>query len=104
MPLRTPATITQGGLSNAALDVLGYEFMAEQASALGLAGKRVCKALDRLKAHAGEGAERDALVKAASEAVYGYFIQRELCGFRRHDDAIREYAIPRAVLARLGAR
>ncbi|WP_348630558.1 DUF6665 family protein, partial [Mesorhizobium sp. M7A.F.Ca.CA.004.02.1.1] len=34
----------------------------------------------------------------------GYFIQRELCGLRKHDAVIREYNIPRAVLARLGAK
>ena len=38
------------------------------------------------------------------EAVYAYFIQREVCGFRRHDEIIREFAIPQEVLARLGAR
>jgi hypothetical protein len=39
----------------------------------------------------------------AAQAVYAYFIQRELCGLRRHRDVIREYAIPDEVLARLGA-
>ncbi|WP_348639918.1 DUF6665 family protein, partial [Mesorhizobium sp. M7A.F.Ca.US.001.04.1.1] len=34
----------------------------------------------------------------------GYFIQRELCGLRKHDAVIREYNIPKAVLARLGAK
>ena len=49
----------------------------------------------------GIGEARAALVKAA---VYAYFIQRELCGLRRHDEIIRDYAIPREVLVRLGAR
>jgi hypothetical protein len=47
---------------------------------------------------------RDAALKAAAQAVHAYFIQRELCGFRRHEAVIREYEIPRAVLARLGAK
>ena len=74
------------------------------ASALGRAGRKVEATLARLQQHAGDGDEREALLKAAADAVYAYFIQRELCGLRRHDDVIRDYAIPRAVLARLGAR
>jgi len=44
------------------------------------------------------------LLKKTAEAVYAWFIQRELCGMRRHDSLIRDYAIPREVLARLGAK
>ena len=44
------------------------------------------------------------MLKRAAEAVYAYFIQRELCGMRRHQDVIREYQIPNAVLVRLGAK
>ena len=47
---------------------------------------------------------RAALVRAAAEAVYAYFVQRELCGLRRHDDVIREYGIPREVLVQAGAK
>ena len=57
-----------------------------------------------LYAFDGEAAERRLLVKQTADAVWAYFIQRELCGLRRHDDAIREYGIPREVLVRLGAR
>ena len=59
--------------------------------------------LARLDAHSGDPEQRRVLLKAAADAVYAYFIQRELCGYRRHDDAIREFAIPREVLVRLGA-
>ena len=41
--------------------------------------------------------------ETAARAVHHYFIQRELSGLRRHDDAIRDLAIPREVLVRLGA-
>ena len=61
-------------------------------------------ALARLKAHPDSEEGREALLKASAEAVHAYFIQRELCGLRRHDAIIREYEIPRAVLARLGAK
>ena len=43
------------------------------------------------------------LLTAFCSAVYAYFIQRELCGLRRHHDVIREYRIPAEVLVRLGA-
>ncbi|TIV55267.1 MAG: hypothetical protein E5V86_27500, partial [Mesorhizobium sp.] len=51
----------------------------------------------------GEGDQRNRLLKEAAAAVHAYFIQRELCGLRKHDAVIREYNIPRAVLVRLGA-
>ena len=73
-------------------------------AALGRAGEKARFALARLREHP-EGAEgRDGALKAAAEAVHAYFIQRELCGFRRHDAVIREYEIPRGVLVRLGAK
>lgn len=103
MALRPPTG--RGGLDpmRTGIGVLDYEIAGEMASSLGRAGERVALAIAALSA-AGAGADRAAALHAAADAVYAYFIQRELCGLRRHDDAIREYAIPRAVLARLGAR
>lgn len=89
--------------SEQTLNVLEYEFLAEKAAALGRAGDRVGEALGKLNAHQGNGDERRVLLKAVADAVYAYFIQRELCGLRKHDDAIRDYGIPREVLVRLGA-
>lgn len=86
------------------LEILDYEIVAEMATTLGTAGRKVETVMARLNAHNGEASDRAPLVKAAAEAVYAYFVQRELCGLRRHDDVIREYGIPREVLARLGAR
>jgi len=103
MAVRMPSSLTKPGVQDSALDLLGHEILAEKAASLGRAGQRVEAALARLR-EAGEGEERPVLLKAAAEAVHAYFIQRELCGLRRHDAAIREYDIPRAVLARLGAR
>jgi hypothetical protein len=87
-----------------ALDLLGHEIMAEKASSLGRAGLRVEQSLARLRDADRESTERSILLRDAAEAVYAYFIQRELCGMRRHQDVIREYAIPGEVLARLGAK
>jgi hypothetical protein len=90
--------------ADSGLDLLGHEILAEKAAALGKAGEKARLALARLKAHAVGKEGREAALRAAADAVHAYFIQRELCGFRRHDGIIREYEIPRAVLVRLGAR
>lgn len=101
MALRLPG---QGGVRlQTGLDTLDYELAGEMASSLGRAGDRVEKAMAALNAHEVRDAERVPLVKAAAEAVHAYFIQRELIGLRRHQDAIRDYGIPAEVLARLGA-
>jgi hypothetical protein len=80
---------------------LEAEVMAEQAAALAQSGRRVEAALAALAA-AGE-TDRPQRLKAASDAVYGFFIQREIIGMRDHRAVIEHYAIPREVLARLGA-
>jgi hypothetical protein len=83
---------------------LEVEIAAEKAAALGRAGEKVERALARLREQERGSPERTASLKEAAEAVYAYFIQRELCGMRRHQDVIREYAIPNEVLVRLGAK
>ena len=103
MAVRMPSSLQRPGAQDSALDLLGHEILAEKAASLGRAGQRVEAALARLRDE-GDGQARAALLKAAADAVHAYFIQRELCGLRRHDAPIREYDIPRAVLARLGAR
>ena len=80
---------------------LEAEVMAEQAAALAQSGRRVEAALAAL-ADAGEP-DRPERLKAAAEAVYGFFIQREIIGLRDHRGVIAHYGIPREVLARLGA-
>ncbi|WP_309083244.1 DUF6665 family protein [Chelativorans sp.] len=93
------ARLPQTGIS-----ALDYELAGEMAAALGYAGQRAEESLARLAAHEGGEAERGNLLREAADAVYAYFIQRELCGLKRHDEVVRQLAIPRAVLARLGAR
>ncbi|PBB36037.1 hypothetical protein EOA60_30725 [Mesorhizobium sp. M1A.F.Ca.IN.020.06.1.1] len=102
MSIRMPSNFGRSGAQESALDLLGHEILAEKAAALGRAGQRVDEALAKLREN-GEGGDRNRLLKEAAEAVHAYFIQRELCGLRKHDAVIREYDIPRAVLARLGA-
>ncbi len=102
MSVRMPANFGRSGAQESALDLLGHEILAEKAAALGRAGQRVEETLAKLRG-GGEGEHRNRLLKEAAAAVHAYFIQRELCGLRKHDAVIREYNIPRAVLVRLGA-
>ena len=83
--------------------VLRYELLEEQAQSLGRAGRRVEAALAALRAHPG-GEGRAALVRAAADAVWGFFVQREVLGLRDRTAIVAQYDIPREVLVRIGAR
>ncbi|GHA14302.1 hypothetical protein GCM10007989_06220 [Devosia pacifica] len=78
---------------------LDHEIMAERASSLGEAERRVKKSIAELKA---EPEDRKAVLATARRYVWEYFVQRELSGFRRHTDVIRDLDIPSEVLAGLG--
>jgi len=79
---------------------IDHEIQVERASSLGAAEKRVIKAVTALKA----GADREHWLAEAREAVWGYFVQRELIGFRRHNEVIADLGIPGEVMNGLGAR
>lgn len=104
MTVRPPSMLTPGVTPGEMLhDALQHEILSEKAASLGRAGEKAAQALLRLAdASAGDPARPD-LRKAAALAVHAWFIQRELCGMRRHGDVIRDLAIPQEVLARLGA-
>lgn len=104
MSLRSPASTSTATLAEMTLDALGHEILAEKAAALGRAGRKAELCLARLREHEGDVEARKALLREAADAVYNWFVQRELCGFRRHHDVIRDYAIPNEVLVRLGAK
>jgi hypothetical protein len=114
MSLRPPSNTSGASLSDVLFDALGHEILAEKASALGRAGEKAEACLARLDAHvegqrddhaaSGHDSHRMTLLKEAADAVYAFFIQRELCGLRRHDAVIRDLRIPREVLVRLGAK
>ncbi|PZQ64598.1 MAG: hypothetical protein DI570_04895 [Phenylobacterium zucineum] len=82
--------------------VLAYELLEEQAHSLGRAGRKVEQALADLRG-AAPGEARAAALKAAADAVWGFFVQREVLGLRDRNAIIAQYEIPREVLARLGA-
>ena len=83
--------------------VLHYELMEEQAQSLGRAGRKVEAALSALAAHPGGDGRAD-LVKVAADAVWGFLVQREVMGLRDRNAVIVQYAIPREVMVRIGAR
>lgn len=103
MSLRPPCALSQQ-TTDSVDSALNVEIMEEKAASLGRASRRVEKTLAALRASQEENAEGLKLVRAAADAVYAYFIQRELCGLRDQDAAIRTYGIPAEVIAILGSR
>lgn len=83
--------------------VLRYELLEEQAHALGRAGGKVEAALAALRDHPG-GEGRAEVLKTAADAVWGFLVQREVMGLRDRQAIVEQYAIPREVLNRIGAR
>ncbi|MDO9335696.1 MAG: hypothetical protein EON95_15090 [Caulobacteraceae bacterium] len=102
MSFRLPQTLGRASARESALSAVEAEIGAEKASSLGRVGETAQKALQAL-AEAPEEADRPALVKAATDAVWQLFVQRELSGLTDHRPIIAELKIPRVVLARLGA-
>lgn len=79
---------------------IDHEITAERASSLGAAEQRVIAAIAALSA---AGDDRSTRLNAARQHVWAYFVQRELIGFRKHNDVIQELSIPHEVLVGLGA-
>ena len=78
---------------------IDHEIAAERASSLGAAEARVVKTLKALSEGMGN---QEAALDEARDAVWCYFVQREMVGFRRHTDVIQDLGIPGKVLAGLG--
>jgi hypothetical protein len=96
---RLPQSLTGPGVRERLHTALEGELAGEGAGALGRLGAAVQQSLAALNA---APEDPDAL-KAAADAVWRYFVQREVMGLRDHRPAIRDYAIPTRVLKRLGA-
>ena len=88
------------------------EFAGEAAASLGLAGRRLRKALDALQKHDADAnapgkrasaKPRTELVAAAGEAFWGYVVQRELLGLMDADYIAQEYGVPPEVKRAMGA-
>jgi hypothetical protein len=102
MSFRLPQSFSSASAREGALTAIQAEIEGEKAASMGIAGSRVEAALVAL-AKADDEA-RPAALKAAADAVWGLFIQRELVGQTDHKPLIAHYGIPKEVLARLGAR
>jgi hypothetical protein len=98
-----PQNLSTSALFETGVSVLEAELQAERAAALGRLGRTLEKSLTALSAADTEDPARADLVKAAADAVWRYFVQREACGMLSHDHPIAQYAIPAEVLARVGA-
>jgi hypothetical protein len=93
-------------------DLLDYEIVQEQASALGRMGRALEAALAELRefdvAHPPSGAppsgrqERRKLVAAAGHALWMFVVQREACGLRDSRTIMRDYKVPPEVFERMG--
>ena len=100
MSLRDSLDLIRTVRPDAGTAAIEHEIMAERASSLGAAERRVVNAVANLAA---AGEDRAPPLAEARKVVWEYFVQRELVGFRRHNDVIQELSIPREVLAGLGA-
>ncbi len=100
MSLRPPQTI-RSDFDRDAESPLDKEIMAEKAASLAHAGRQIEKQLAALSVGRGD---RETLLQAAADAVHALLVQRELCGLVRHADVIEDYAVPREVVARIGAK
>ena len=100
--LRMPQSLTSRLGVETGEAVLRYELLEEQAAALGRVGRKLESALAALRDHRGEG--RAAVLAAAADAAWCFFVQREVMGLRDRAAVIAQYDIPREVLVRIGAR
>ena len=78
---------------------LQHEIAAERATSLSAAEKKAIATLATWRATQGDRTEA---LAAARYAVWAYFVQCELIGFRRHTDVIHDLDIPAVVLNGLG--
>lgn len=100
VPLRDSLDLIRMVRPQAGTAALEHEIAAERAASIGAAERKVIATLAALTA---AGDDRGPALADACQAVWEYFVHRELIGFRRHNDVIQDLGIPREVLAGLGA-
>lgn len=100
--IRTPVVSPIAGRGDAAFDMLQHELLAEKAASLGRAGAEVTRRMAAIVAASSE--ERDDAVQNAAEAVFAFVVQRDLCGFHAHEEALNNLGVTREVMARVGVR
>lgn len=102
MSPRKPTEFGTGLRRETGASALERALKGQSAANLGRLGRAVHAALSNLLA--ARDAERETREYACADAVWHYFVQREACGLTNHDQVIETYAIPRSVLAKVGAR
>jgi hypothetical protein len=105
MTVRPPQSLSPSFTRDSGLNLLEYELLSERADALGRNGLKVEKAIAALSVlddAATTPERREQLLNDAADAVWAFFIQREICGLRSNRDAVQRYGIPKQVMARLG--
>ncbi len=80
MSLRMPQNLSTSPRFDTGLSVLEAELMGERAAVLGRLGREVETTLAALAAASPGDASRRRLRASASDAVWRFFIQREVCG------------------------
>ena len=104
MALKKPRMLGGGD----GMDVLQYEMLQESAAALARVGRKLQDTLDALAAFDAaaparvDAEARDALVRAAGEALWYYVVQREVMRIPATDAMLRELGVPREVRLRMG--
>ena len=95
------------------VNVLNYEIIHEQVTALGRMGRALEMAIAKLRdfdaahprtcAAASAKQARRTLVMAASRALWMFVVQREACGLRDSRTLMRDYNVPSEVQQHMGA-
>jgi len=93
-------------------DLLDYEIVQEQASALGRMGRALEATLANLRefdashppsdASPAQRLARRALVAEAGNALWMFVVQREACGLRDNRTLMRDYKVPPDVQEQMG--
>lgn len=98
MSIRPPQALAPKSNSDSPLNVaLEHEIIAEKAGTYA----RLIQGLEKALAELAEEESEESL-SAAGQALWYVMIQRDLCGFRRHDLFYKELNIPAAVRLRMG--
>ena len=106
MSVRIPPDLSTALRLESGDSVLRHELLRESAANFGKLGRQIERSLARLDTLGpdADAAARTAALYACAEAVWRFFVQREMCGLVNHDAVIECYGIPPEVLARVGAR
>ena len=83
------------------LESIEAVIVAEKAASLGIAGRRLERALKLLRE--ADDATRAARLEEAAELTWNFLTQREVIGLRDREQVIADLGIPPEVMARVGA-